>query len=99
MKQLILRSPAEQEVTEALEWYAARSPDLAAEFLLALDETLQLVRQEPETFPLVRPPLRRALLTRFPYAVYYRDYPDLVSVVAVIHGKRPHVTGNRAREG
>jgi plasmid stabilization system protein ParE len=85
---LVLRSVAETEVAEAVEWYAARSPDLAARFLLALDETFQRVRRSPESCLLIHPPLRRSLLVHFPYAVFYRVYPDRIAVVAVIHARR-----------
>ena len=31
---------------------------------------------------------RRGLTRRFPYGVYYRDFPDRVEVVAVYHTSR-----------
>lgn len=88
MLPLLLRSVAETEVAEAVEWYAARSPDLAARFLLVLDETLQRIRRSPERCLLIYPPLRRSLLVHFPYAVFYRVYPDRIAVVAVVHARR-----------
>lgn len=88
MLPLLLRSVAETEVAEAVEWYAARSPDLAARFLLALDKALQRIRRSPESCLLIYPPLRRSLLVHFPYAVFYRMHPDRIVVVAVIHARR-----------
>ncbi len=32
--------------------------------------------------------MRRFLLKRFPYAVFYRAYPTAVVVVACMHGRR-----------
>jgi plasmid stabilization system protein ParE len=35
--------------------------------------------------------VRRALVRRFPYAVYYVAEPDQISILAVIHTRRhPH---------
>jgi toxin ParE1/3/4 len=36
----------------------------------------------------IRGRLRRVLLQRFPYAVYYKVYATGISVVGVIHGRR-----------
>jgi plasmid stabilization system protein ParE len=32
--------------------------------------------------------MRRALVRRFPYAIYFRAAPDEIVVLAVIHGRR-----------
>jgi hypothetical protein len=53
-----------------------------------VDEALERIRQSPEANPLVTPTLRRVLLRRFPYAVYYRVFPSVISVVGVVHGRR-----------
>jgi len=42
----------------------------------------------PERFPVVYRESRRALLRRFPYAVYFVASSDLVSVVACMHARR-----------
>ena len=42
----------------------------------------------PERYPLVRGRARRALLRRFPYAVYFVATPELVSVFACLHARR-----------
>lgn len=42
----------------------------------------------PETFLLVYRNLRRALLRRFPYGVFFAARPDLISAVACMHAHR-----------
>jgi plasmid stabilization system protein ParE len=32
--------------------------------------------------------VRRALVRRFPYAIYYRVEPERIAVIAIHHGKR-----------
>lgn len=85
---LRVRAQARAEITEAFEWYLARSSDASADFLTELDAALTLIAEAPERFPVVRGRLRRMLLHRFPYAVYYKVYPSVISVVGVIHGHR-----------
>ena len=88
MRRLRLRSIAEAELAEAVTWYHSRSPEVARRFLDAIDTALAQVRESPEAFPLVTPTLRRILVRRFPYAVYFRVFPGVISVVGVIHGRR-----------
>jgi plasmid stabilization system protein ParE len=85
---LIVRVRARAEITEAFEWYRARSPDAAGNFLAAIDRALADIAEAPERFPVVRGRLRRLLLHGFPYAVYYKVFPRTISVVGVIHGHR-----------
>ena len=46
------------------------------------------IEEAPERQPIIRGRLRRVLLRRFPYGVYYKLYPSTISVVGVIHGHR-----------
>lgn len=85
---LVVREAAEADISEAARWYAQRSPGLGAEFLRAVDVTLAEIARMPERYPLVRGRARRALLRRFPYAVYFVATPDLVSVFACLHARR-----------
>ena len=85
---LVVREAAEADIAEAARWYEQRSPGLGSEFLRAVDVTLAEVARMPERYPLVRGRARRALLRRFPYAVFFVASPDLVSVFACLHARR-----------
>lgn len=65
-RRLIVRPEAQDEITEAGEWYEARGSGLAAEFLRALDACMAAVLRNPFHFPEVYKEKRRALLRRFP---------------------------------
>ena len=88
MAALVVQRRAQTEIDEAFEWYRARSPQAAADFLDAVDRSIDAIVAAPEQFPVVRGRLRRVLLARFPYAVYFKVYPRTISVVGVIHGNR-----------
>ena len=95
MRALRLRKTARDEVEDAFEWYRGQSPKAALHFLVALDEALTLIRERPETFSVVTGTLRRALLRRFPFAVYFKIYERTVNVVGVVHGHRHPRTWRR----
>jgi len=85
---LVVRSAAEADITDAALWYEQRAAGLGSEFLRTVDVTLAEVARMPERFPIVYQECRRALLRRFPYAVYFVTSPDLLSVVACMHARR-----------
>ena len=60
----------------------------AVDFLAVVDDALREIAEDPERFPVVHGRLRRIVLRRFPYAVYYKIYPRTISIVGVIHGHR-----------
>ena len=95
MAALRIRAKARAEIAEAFDWYLARSPDASADFLAELDVVMKRIVEAPEQFPVVRGRLRRVLLHRFPYVVYFKLYPTGISVVGVIHGHHHPATWHR----
>lgn len=79
---------AEAEIEEAARWYAQRSAPLATQFLLRVEEVISEVAEAPQRFPVLHRDIRRALLGRFPYGVFFRLKRDHVKVIAVIHQSR-----------
>lgn len=81
---------ARLDFDEALAWYAERRPSLGLEFVAAVDAMIDVIAEHPERYPqwLRRGGYRRAVLTRFPYSVFYRLLPDEIEVVAVAHARR-----------
>ena len=88
MRPLRVRKDAKAEILETFDRYFQSSPVAAQRFVDAVDDALAKIEEAPELFPVIRGRLRRALLRRFPYAVYFKVYPSTISVVGVIHGHR-----------
>lgn len=84
---VVFRPQAEDEAIEAVRWYEARHPGLGRDFGREVDGLLTRIVKNPLAFPRVHHDTRRAVLPRFPYAVYFRVYGDLVVVLAV-HGQQ-----------
>jgi toxin ParE1/3/4 len=79
---------AVRETGEAQAWYETQSPGLGEEFVAALELQLKRLEQAPLLYAEVIPGVRRALLPRFPYGVFYIVRGDLVHVLAVLHDAR-----------
>jgi plasmid stabilization system protein ParE len=86
--QCIVRPAAAADIDDAFLWYEAQRPGLGHEFLAAADALIDAIAEHPLRYPLIRRNTRRALLRRFPYAVYFRIYDRVVVVVACMHGRR-----------
>ena len=99
MKRLRLTPEAELDLDEAHIWYQAQAPGLAADFLSAVDTCIASIRRHPEVYQLVDPTMRRALLRRFPYAVFYEVGPVEIVVYAVFHCARSPRAWKRRRDG
>ena len=85
---LILRPAAAADVEEAFSWYERQRPGLGDEFLDSVNAGLREITTHPLRHAILFRDTRRFLLKRFPYAIFYRAYPDAVVVVACMHGRR-----------
>lgn len=79
---------ADAEFEEASLFYESRMPGLGKTFAAEIESTVSLIREFPEAGSPMGTSLRRAIVARFPYSVVYRQYPDLIVVVAVVHQRR-----------
>jgi plasmid stabilization system protein ParE len=94
---LFVRGDAAADLDAASEWYEERRVGLGGEFLRATRATLAGVARAPEQFPVARSPVRRALVRRFPYAIYFVPESEQTVVIGVLHVRRdPHVWQSRA---
>ena len=86
--ELVLAAEAELDIAEAYGWYEGRRPGLGEEFLSSVDACLESIRRRHEMYPVVHEGDRRALIRRFPYAVFYEPSEATVTIYAVFHTSR-----------
>jgi plasmid stabilization system protein ParE len=80
---------AEQEIADAATSYEATRPGYGPLFLTDIDHVVALLIAAPKLYQRVDDELRRAVLRRFPYNLYYRvrDPERLVEVIGCAHGR------------
>jgi hypothetical protein len=80
-----LTPDAHADVLHAAEHYEAQRENLGLDFLDEFERTTSTIREAPLLSTLVDPPVRRALLRRFPYGVFFvagsGDTPDVILAV------------------
>jgi hypothetical protein len=83
---LSLHPEAEADLAEAIAFYDRRTAGLGSDFLGEVLRTFEHIESAPEAWPVLEGLVRRCLVERFPYGVYYRT--DLDVVLAVLHCRR-----------
>jgi toxin ParE1/3/4 len=94
---VVYRLAAGRDIAEARRWYDTKRLGLGREFRQAVRVVESLIKTHPDAFPKVHREVRRVLLTRFPFAVYYQRLdPDTVEIIGCLHTRRgPKVLHDR----
>ncbi len=94
---IVLRAEAEAEFDEAFDFYDGRRAGLGADFAAEVQRVLDRLAANPLIHQVVFADIRKAVVRRFPYCVFYRPHADRVEVIAVFHTSRdPTIWQGRA---
>jgi len=85
--QLVLTSPAEEDIQNATFWYNDKRKGLGKEFLLSVEAALEAIKRNPKHYQVKYKQVRIVFIRRFPYGVYYTIDKDKVVVLATLHTK------------
>jgi plasmid stabilization system protein ParE len=85
---LAVAPEAELDIAEAYVWYESRRIGLGEEFLGSVDAAIERIRRHPFIYPVVHETYRRALIRRFPYAIFFESTETSIIVYSVFHTSR-----------
>lgn len=85
---IVLRAEAEAEFDEAFDFYDGRQAGLGTDFATEVQHVFDRLSANPLIHQEVFADVRKAVVRRFPYCVYYRAHTDRVEVIAVFHTSR-----------
>ena len=94
---LVAQPRANLDVAAAYRWYENERVALGLEFLDHLEATYDRITDDPFQYQELNSGIRRALLRRFPYAVYFSVEGDVVVILAVLHASRDPAECQRRR--
>ena len=86
-RRIVFRPEAEDDVLEVRQWYESRRPGLGKAFGQAVDALMTRIVANPFLVQRAHLETRRAVLSDFPYAIYFRPTDDEIVVLAV-HGRQ-----------
>ncbi len=80
----------EHELRKIIGYYNLCSPGLGLEFLNEFERHVLKIASMPTQWRLVEDDIRRALMKRFPYVIYFRVLENDVLRVTVVKHQRRH---------
>ena len=87
-RRTFVRPEAQNDIREAAQWYEEREVGLGVRFVREVRASLERIADERLTFQIIEQDVRRALLHKFPYSIYFVSDRDAVPVIAVLHQHR-----------
>ena len=85
---VVFRRRAQSDLAGTFDWYEERRSGLGEELLSAVQSTSKSIGRYPEMFASVRGAVRRAMISKFPFAMFYLVEPKRVVVLRVLHTAR-----------
>lgn len=85
---VVYRPQVGRDLAAGFAYYEDQSAGLGEQFLVAVNSAFDAIERYPELFARIHGEVRRGLVSRFPYAVFYRVEPRRVVVLTVLHTAR-----------
>lgn len=83
-------SEAQDDISSAYCWYELKVVGLGEQFLDSLYQIEQIILKNPVLFPKVLHDIRRAVVHKFPYSIFYEIIETRITVISVMHtSKKP----------
>jgi plasmid stabilization system protein ParE len=85
---VVFTQAARAELIDAQDWYESEVTGLGRRFRAALEALAERMSVNPIQFPVVFKNVRRALLRRFPYSLFFVIENETLFVIACFHASR-----------
>ncbi len=85
---IVITAIAEIDIQTGENWYNAQQNQLGSDFIIELENKIKVIQSNPYLFSEIKKDIRKALLKRFPFGIYYFVSDDVVNIFAVIHFSR-----------
>jgi toxin ParE1/3/4 len=89
VKPLFFHKDAEEELEEAARRYEREREGLGLRFQAEVERVTATIQRNPQMWPKHKSTnLRKSLLRKFPYTIFYLEQDDCIWIAAVAHQKR-----------
>ncbi|MBY0270252.1 MAG: type II toxin-antitoxin system RelE/ParE family toxin [Burkholderiales bacterium] len=85
---VVYRRRVQHDLAAAFDWYEEQRTQFGEQFLSAVQSSFRTIERYPELFEPVHGEVRRAIVPRFPFAVFYIVEPHRTVVLRVLHTAR-----------
>lgn len=85
---VVLRDEAQSEFDSAFDYYESQRAGLGVAFVARVQQVFDRISANPLMHSVVLGDIRKAVVPRFPFCVFYRPHADRVEIIAVFHSSR-----------
>ena len=86
--ELVVRPEAREDLLTTFNWYQKQRSGLGFDYKLCIDEVFSKIQKHPTIYKKVYRELRRAVIRRFPFGVFYLVEDKTIIILAVLHARR-----------
>jgi plasmid stabilization system protein ParE len=95
---LIVSKVAEADIQDTYLYYESCRQGLGQEFMLTLEAAMASITRNPGQYRAVYKNVRRLVLNRFPYSIFFIYRQSQVIVLAVMHARRDPALWQRRQQ-
>ncbi|MGD9931298.1 MAG: type II toxin-antitoxin system RelE/ParE family toxin [Mangrovibacterium sp.] len=87
---------AEIDFDKSYRYYSDESQKVASSFYKQINLSFEILKQHPESFPIVYKNVRKFFVKKFPFVIYYQLVGSAIRVIAIFHTSRdPEIWNDR----
>ncbi len=92
--EIVFSEGAEKDFDQIAKWYKEIRDGLDLDFILCLEIEIELIRRNHLSFEEVKHNVRKTVMHRFPYNVYF-TFDKRIIILGIIHHRRSKNTINK----
>ena len=93
---IVLSDEAEVDFDKSYEFYYEDSPKVADIFFKRINLGFENIKQNPKSFPVAHKDVRKYVIKKFPFVIYYQIVDTVIQVIAIFHTSRnPEIWNER----
>ena len=69
-------------------YYEDRRENLGVPLLTQVEAETQVIAKNPKAFSMVRKSIRKKVMHKFPYSLFYEEHEDHIVILAVAHQRQ-----------
>lgn len=85
---LLVSDGANEDAIVIFDWYEKKLTGLGDKFITALEIAKVDLLNNPLVFAIWKKSIRRMVMRKFPYKIFYKVYDDTIVILAIIHARR-----------
>ena len=87
IKPVFLRARSALVFYNEILWYEKQRQGLGAEFELCVDAAIDSIKRHNNIGSVISRSVRRVIVKRFPFGIYYRNHKDHIEIIGIRHFK------------